>query len=117
MALVMILMGILDPEFWPTLLQWIASGNTGLVVLAACALMITIVGGIVLIYYAIIALVFIVIFAIFVLAPLYFLYLVLGPTYSVILGIVVGVAILLYLFETRTFREAHHTITLAMIRK
>ena len=117
MALIMIIAGFLDPTFWPMLLQWLVSGNAFLVVLAASAFLIVVVGGVVLIYYAIVALIFIAIFSIFVLAPLYFLYLVLGLTYSVILGAVVGAVILLYLVETRTVRIEQHTITLSVHRK
>ncbi|KPV47040.1 hypothetical protein SE19_02790 [Acidiplasma aeolicum] len=117
MALVMILAGFLDPKFWPMLLQWLVSGNAFLMVLAASAFLIVVVGGIVLIYYAMIALVFILIFSIFVLAPLHFLYLVLGFTYSVILAVVIGAAVLLYLVETRTVKIEHHTITLSVHRK
>lgn len=117
MALIMIIAGFLDPTFWPMLLQWLVSGKAFLMVLAASAFLIVIVGGVVLIYYAIVALIFIAIFSIFVLAPLYFLYLVLGLTYSVILGAVVGAVILLYLVETRTVRIEQHTITLSVHRK
>ena len=117
MALIMIIAGFLDPTFWPMLLQWLVLGNAFLVVLAASAFLIVVVGGVVLIYYAIVALIFIAIFSIFVLAPLYFLYLVLGLTYSVILGAVVGAVILLYLVETRTVRIEQHTITLSVHRK
>ena len=103
--------------FWLLLFSMSMSGNLFYEAMGVVGLFLTFVGALVLLYCALICLVYIIFFAAIFGIPAYLIYLALGPEDSIILAVVVGVIILVYMVETHTVKVEHYTITLSLHRR
>ena len=111
-AVAVFVTGIVWQGLWSFLLAMTMSGNLFYETIGIAGFILAFIGALVLLYCALILFVYIIIFAVTFGIPAYLIYLVLGPEYSIILAVVIGIIALIYLIETRTVEVQHYTITL-----
>ena len=111
-AVAVFLTGMIWQGLFSTLFAMLMSGNLFYETIGISVLILAFVGALVLLYCALVLFVYIIIFAVIFGIPAYLIYLVLGPEYSIILAVVIGIIALVYLIETRTVEVQHYTITL-----
>ena len=116
-SVAMFLTGLVWQSFWSFLFAMTMSGNTFYETIGVVGFLLAFVGALVLLYCALILLVYIFIFALIFGIPAYLIYLTLGLEYSIILAVVIGVIILVYLIETHTVKVEHYTVTLNLHRR
>ena len=109
--------GLVWQGLWSLLFAMTMSGNVFYEMIGVAGFLLSLVGALVLLYCALILLVYIFIFTLIFGIPAYLIYLVLGLENSIILAVVIGVIILIYLIETRTVRVEHYTVTLNLHRR
>lgn len=109
--------GMVWQSFWSILFSMVMSGNMFYEAAGIAGFLLSFVGALILLYCALILLIYIIIFAAIFGIPAYLIYLVLGLGYSIILALVIGVAILIYLIEIHTVKVEHYTITLSLHRR
>ena len=113
----MFIAGLVWRGLWSLLFAMTMSGNIFYDAIGIAGFLLAFVGALIVLYCAIICLVYIFIFALIFGIPAYLIYLTLGLEYSIILAVVVGVIILVYLMETHTVKVEHYTITLSLHRR
>jgi|ACXJ01.1.fsa_nt_gi hypothetical protein len=111
-AVIVFVTGMIWQGLWPFLLAMTMSGNMFYEAIGIAGFILAFVGALVLLYCALILFVYIIILAVIFGIPAYLTYLVLGPEYSIILAVAIGIIALVYLIETRTVEVQHYTITL-----
>ena len=116
-SVAMFLTGLVWQSFWSFLFAMTMSGNTFYETIGVVGFLLAFVGALVLLYCALILLVYVFIFALIFGVPAYLIYLTLGLEYSIILAVVIGVIILVYQMETHTVRVEHYTVTLNLHRR
>ena len=116
-SVAMFLTGLVWQSFWSFLFAMTMSGNTFYETIGVVGFLLAFVGALVLLYCALILLVYVFIFALIFGVPVYLIYLTLGLEYSIILAVVIGVIILVYLIETHTVKVEHYTVTLNLHRR
>jgi hypothetical protein len=116
-SVAMFLTGLVWQSFWSFLFAMTMSGNTFYETIGVVGFLLAFVGALVLLYCALILLVYVFIFALIFGVPAYLIYLTLGLEYSIILAVVIGVIILVYLIETHTVKVEHYTVTLNLHRR
>ncbi|MFG1449758.1 MAG: hypothetical protein AAE983_03845 [Thermoplasmataceae archaeon] len=116
-SVAMFLTGLVWQSFWSFLFAMTMSGNTFYETIGVVGFLLAFVGALVLLYCALILLVYVFIFALIFGVPTYLIYLTLGLEYSIILAVVIGVIILVYLIETHTVKVEHYTVTLNLHRR
>ena len=109
--------GLLWQGFWSLLFTMTMSANIFYEAIGIVGYLLSFVGAVILLYCALILLIYIIFFAAIFGIPAYLIYLALGLEYSIILALVIGVAILIYLIETHTVKVEHYTITLSLHRR
>ena len=109
--------GLVWQGLWSLLFTMTMSGNIFYEVIGIARFLMTFVGVLIVLYCAIICLVYIIIFAAIFGIPAYLIYLVLGLEYSIILAVVIAAIVLIYLIETHTVKVEHYTITLSLHRR
>ena len=109
--------GLVWQGFWPLLFAMTMSGNVFYEMIGVAGFLLAFVGALVLLYCALILLVYIFIFVLIFGIPAYLIYLALGPEYSIILAVLIGVIALVYLIETHTVDVQHYTVTLNLHRR
>ena len=109
--------GLVWQGLWSLLFAMTMSGNIFYETIGVMAFMLTFVGALVLLYCALILLVYVIIFAAIFGVPAYLIYLALGMKYSILLAAVIGIIALIYLIETHTVEVEHYTITLSPHRR
>ena len=109
--------GLVWQGFWSILFAMTISGNLFYETIGVAGFILAIIGALVLLYCALILLMYIFIFALIFGIPAYLIYLVLGIENSIILAVFIGVIILLYQIETRTVKVEHYTVTLNLHRR
>ncbi|MCL4438962.1 MAG: hypothetical protein M1616_06345 [Candidatus Thermoplasmatota archaeon] len=109
--------GLVWQGLWSLLFAMTMSGNIFYETIGVVGFLLAFVGALVLLYCALILLVYIFIFALIFGIPAYLIYLTLGLEYSIILAVVIGVIIVVYLMETHTVRVEHYTVTLNLHRR
>ena len=115
--LFLILSAIFMPSVWHAFLWLLASGNIFLEIIGVIGIAIALIGFLIILYYVIsyIVLALVILFTFG--APALALYYFLGLDHSIILALVIAVAIILYLVETRAVRVEHHTVTVGLNRR
>ena len=93
------------------------SGNIFYEAMGVMGFFLTFIGALVLLYCALILLVYVIIFAAIFGVPAYLIYLALGMEYSILLAAIIGIIALIYLIETHTVEVEHYTITLSPHRR
>ena len=116
-AVSVIITGLVWQCFWSFLFAMTMSGNIFYETIGVVGFLLAFVGALVLLYCALILLVYVFIFALIFGVPAYLIYLTLGLEYSIILAVVIGVIILVYLIETHTVKVEHYTVTLNLHRR
>jgi hypothetical protein len=111
-AVIVFVTGMIWQGLWSFLLAMTISGNMFYETIGIAGFILAFIGALVLLYCALILLIYIIIFAVIFGIPAYLIYLVLGLEYSIILAVVIGITALVYLIETRTVKVEHYTITL-----
>jgi hypothetical protein len=111
-AVAVFVTGMVWQGLWSLLFAMTISGNLFYETIGIAGFILAFIGALVLLYCALILLVYIVILAAIFGIPAYLIYLVLGQEYSIILALVIGIMALVYLIETRTVKVEHYTITL-----
>ncbi len=115
--LFLIFSSIYIPSVWHTFTWLLVSGNPILEVIGGIGVVAALIGFLIILYY-VISYIFLAILIAFAFgAPAFALYYFLGLEYSIILALVVAVAIILYLVETRTVRVERHTVTVGLNRR
>ena len=109
--------GMIWQGLWSLLFAMTMSGNMFYETIGIAGFILAFVGALVLLYCALILLAYIIIFAVIFGIPAYLIYLALGPEYSIILAVVMGIIALVYLIETRTVKVEHYTITISPHRR
>ena len=109
--------GLVWQGLWSLLFAMTMSGNLFYEMIGVAGFLLSLVGALVLLYCALILLVYIFIFALVFGIPAYLVYLALGLENSIILAVIIGIVILVYLIETRTVKVEHYTITLNLHRR
>jgi hypothetical protein len=109
--------GLVWQGFWSLLFAMTMSGNIFYETIGTAGFILAFVGALVLLYCALILLVYIFIFAVIFGIPAYLIYLALGFENSIILAVIIGAIILIYLIETRTVKVEHYTVTLNLHRR
>ena len=109
--------GLVWQGLWSLLFAMTMSGNIFYETIGVVGFLLAFVGALVLLYCALILLVYVFIFALIFGVPAYLIYLTLGLEYSIILAVVIGVIILVYLIETHTVKVEHYTVTLNLHRR
>ena len=109
--------GLLWQDFWTILFAMTMSGNIFYEAIGVMGFFLTFIGALVLLYCALILLIYIIIFAAVFGIPVYLIYLALGMEYSIILAVIIGIIILIYLIETRTVKVEHYTVTMNLHRR
>ena len=109
--------GMVWQGFWSILFSMVMSGNMFYEAAGIAGFLLSFVGALILLYCALILLIYIIIFVAIFGIPAYLIYLTLGLEYSIILAVVIGVIILVYLMETHTVRVEHYTVTLNLHRR
>ncbi|SIM30319.1 hypothetical protein [Cuniculiplasma divulgatum] len=115
--LFLIFSAIFMPSVWHAFLWLLASGNIFLEIIGVIGIAIALIGFLIILYYVIsyIVLALVILFTFG--APALALYYFLGLDHSIILALVIAVAIILYLVETRAVRVEHHTVTVGLNRR
>ena len=115
--LFLIFSAIFMPSVWHAFLWLLASGNIFLEIIGVIGIAIALIGFLIILYYVIsyIVLALVILFTFG--APALALYYFLGLDHSIILALVIAVAIILYLVETRAVRVEHHTVTVRFNRR
>ena len=105
------------PPVWHAFLWLLASGNIFLEIIGVIGIAMALIGFLIILYYVIsyIVLALVILFTFG--APALALYYFLGLEYSIILALVIAVAVVLYLIETRTVKIEHHTVTVGLNRR
>jgi hypothetical protein len=116
-AVIVFVTGMIWQGLWSFLLAMTMSGNMFYETVGIAGFILAFIGALVLLYCALILFVYIIIFAAIFGIPAYLIYLVLGPKYSIILAVIIGIVALVYLIETRTVKVEHYTITLNTHRR
>lgn len=116
-SIIVFITGLVCQDLWSFLFAMTMSGNIFYETIGVVGFLLAFVGALVLLYCALILLVYIFIFALIFGIPAYLIYLTLGLEYSIILAVVIGVIIVVYLMETHTVRVEHYTITLNLHRR
>ena len=116
-SVIVFITGLVCQDLWSFLFAMAMSGNIFYETIGVVGFLLAFVGALVLLYCALILLVYIFIFALIFGIPAYLIYLTLGLEYSIILAVVIGVIILVYLMETHTVRVEHYTVTLNLHRR
>ncbi|WMT49892.1 MAG: hypothetical protein RE472_02730 [Thermoplasmatales archaeon] len=111
-AVAVFITGMVWQGLFSTLFTMLMSGNMFYETIGIAGLILAFIGALVLLYCALVLFVYIVILAVIFGIPAYLIYLVLGPEYSIILAVVIGIIAFAYLMETRTVEVQHYTITL-----
>jgi hypothetical protein len=111
-AVAVFITGMVWQGLFSTLFTMLMSGNMFYEAIGIAGFILAFVGALVLLYCALILFVYIIILAVIFGIPAYLTYLVLGPEYSIILAVAIGIIALVYLIETRTVEVQHYTITL-----
>ena len=111
-AVSVIITGLVWQCFWSFLFAMTMSGNIFYETIGVVGFLLAFVGALVLLYCALILFVYIIIFAVIFGIPAYLIYLILGPEYSIILAVIIGIIVLVYLIETRAVEVQHYTIML-----
>ena len=109
--------GMVWQGFWSILFSMVMSGNMFYEAAGIAGFLLSFVGALILLYCALILLIYIIIFVAIFGIPAYLIYLTLGLEYSIILAVVIGVIIVVYLMETHTVRVEHYTVTLNLHRR
>ena len=109
--------GMVWQGLWSILFSIVMSGNLLYEIIGASGFFLTFIGALVLLYCALILLIYIIIFASIFGIPAYLIYLALGMEYSIILAVIIGIIALVYLIETHTVEVEHYTITLSPHRR
>ncbi|MFG1414563.1 MAG: hypothetical protein AAE986_00170 [Thermoplasmataceae archaeon] len=109
--------GLLWQGLWTILFAMTMSGNIFYETIGVMGFFLTFIGALVLLYCALILLIYIIIFAAVFGIPVYLIYLALGMEYSIILAVIIGIIILIYLIETRTVKVEHYTVTMNLHRR
>ena len=109
--------GLVWQEFWSLLFAMTTSGNIFYETIGVIGFVLTFVGALVVLYCALICLAYLFLFCVIFGIPAYLVYLALGLEYSIILAVIIGIAILIYLIETRTVKVEHYTVTLNLHRR
>ena len=116
-SVIVFITGLVCQDLWSLLFAMAMSGNIFYETIGVVGFLLAFVGALVLLYCALILLVYIFIFALIFGIPAYLIYLALGLEYSIILAVVIGVIILVYLIETHTVKVEHYTITVNLHRR
>ena len=116
-SVIVFITGLVCQDLWSLLFAMAMSGNIFYETIGVVGFLLAFVGALVLLYCALILLVYIFIFALIFGIPAYLIYLTLGLEYSIILAVVIGVIILVYLIETHTVKVEHYTITVNLHRR
>ncbi len=105
------------PPVWHAFLWLLASGSIFLEIIGGIGIAMALIGFLIILYYVIsyIVLALVILFTFG--APALALYYFLGLEYSIILALVIAVAVVLYLIETRTVKIEHHTVTVGLNRR
>ena len=109
--------GLVWQRLWSLLFAMTMSGNLFYEMIGVAGFLLAFVGALVLLYCALILLVYIFIFVLIFGIPAYLIYLALGLEYSIILAVLIGVIALVYLIETHTVDVQHYTVTLNLHRR
>ena len=109
--------GMVWQGLWPILFSMVMSGNLLYEIIGVSGFILPFIGALVLLYCALILLIYIIVFAAIFGIPAYLIYLALGMEYSIILAVVIGIIALIYLIETHTVEVEHYTITLSPHRR
>ena len=115
--LFLIFSAIFMPSVWHAFLWLLASGNIFLEIIGVIGIAIALIGFLIILYYVIsyIVLALVILFTFG--APALALYYFLGLDHSIILALVIAVAIILYLVETRAVSVERHTVTVGLNRR
>ena len=116
-AVAVFVTGIVWQGLWSFLLAMTMSRNLFYETIGIAGFILAFIGALVLLYCALILFVYIIIFAVIFGIPAYLIYLILGPEYSIILAVIIGIIALVYLIETRTVKVEHYTITISPHRR
>jgi hypothetical protein len=105
------------PPVWHAFLWLLASGSIFLEIIGGIGIAMALIGFLIILYYVIsyIVLALVILFTFG--APALALYYFLGLEYSIILALVIAVAVVLYLIETRTVKIERHTVTVGLNRR
>ena len=109
--------GLVWQGLWSLLFAMTMSGNIFYEAMGVMGFFLTFIGALVLLYCALILLVYVIIFAAIFGVPAYLIYLALGMEYSILLAAIIGIIALVYLVETRTVKVEHYTVTLNLHRR
>lgn len=116
-SLAVFITGLVWQGLWPFLFAMTMSGNLLYEIIGVSGFFLTFIGALVLLYCALILIVYVIFFAVIFGIPAYLVYLALGIENSIILAVIVGVIILIYLIETRTVKVEHYTVTLNLHKR
>ena len=111
------IVGLVWQELWSLLFAMTISGNVFYETIGVMGFLLTFIGALVVLYCALICLAYLFLFCVIFGIPAYLVYLALGLEYSIVLAIIIGIAILTYLVETRTIKVEHYTVTLNLHRR
>ena len=115
--LFLIFSSIYIPSVWHTFTWLLVSGNPILEVIGGIGVVTALVGFLIILYY-LISYIFLALVILFTFgAPAFALYFFLGLDYSIVLALVIAVAVVLYLIETRTVKIERHTVTVGLNRR
>ena len=109
--------GLVWQGLWTILFAMTISGNVFYETIGVIGFFLTFIGTLVLLYCALILLIYIIIFTAIFGIPAYLIYLALGMEYSIVLAVIIGIIALVYLIETRTVEVEHYTVTLNLHRR
>ena len=116
-SVAMFIAGLVWQGLWPFLFAMTISGNVFYETIGVMGFLLTFIGALVVLYCALICLAYLFLFCVIFGIPAYLVYLALGLEYSIVLAIIIGIAILTYLVETRTIKVEHYTVTLNLHRR
>ena len=105
------------PPVWHAFLWLLVSENIFLEIIGVIGIAVALIGFLIILYYVIsyIVLALVILFTFG--APAFALYFFLGLDYSIVLALVIAVAVVLYLIETRTVKIERHTVTVGLNRR
>ncbi|MEM3448611.1 MAG: hypothetical protein QXG08_06695 [Candidatus Methanomethyliaceae archaeon] len=109
--------GVVWQGLWSLLFSMTISGNIFYETIGVAGLVLSFVGAFVLLYFALICLAYIFIFAVIFGIPAYLIYLAIGLEYSIVLAVVIAATVLIYLMEIHAVKVEHYTITLNLHRR
>lgn len=116
-AVIVFVTGMVWQSLFSILLEMVASGNMFYEAVGIAGFILAFVGALVLLYCVLMLLLYIIILAVIFGIPAYLIYLLLGPEYSAVLAVAIGVIALVYMIETHTVKVEHYTITLIPHRR